>query len=212
MSGVPSPASMEAYYERRAGEYDDWYLGRGRFASRVRPRFRAELREVVACLSTFPPARTLDVGCGTGFVTRHLPGRVTALDRSLGMLDVAAGRVSGPFVCGDLLALPFRDRAFGRVFAGHVYGHLTERRAGRFLDEARRVGSELVILDSVLRPDVRQVEVQERVLDDGSVHRVLKRFFDPRELLHELRPARTVFQGRWFLLVRSSTGQAEPTG
>jgi ubiquinone/menaquinone biosynthesis C-methylase UbiE len=212
MTEVPSPASMEAYYERRAREYDDWYLGRGRFAARDRPGFRAELREIAASLSSLPPARTLDVGCGTGFVTRHLPGPVTALDRSPGMLEVAAGRVPGPFVCADLLALPFRDRAFDRVFAGHVYGHLTRSRAGRFLEEARRVGSELVILDSALRPDVRHEEVQERVLEDGSIHRVLKRYFDPRELLHELRPARPLFRGRWFVLVRSPDGRPEPTG
>ncbi len=30
-------ASMRAYYERRAPEYDDWYTGAGLFAARERP-------------------------------------------------------------------------------------------------------------------------------------------------------------------------------
>jgi len=64
---IPSPASMEACYERRAAEYDDWYLGRGRFADRDRPGSRTEVEDVAATLSSLPPVRTLDVGCGTGF-------------------------------------------------------------------------------------------------------------------------------------------------
>lgn len=194
---------MAEYYERRADEYDDWYLGRGRFAERDRPGFVDEFRDVAELLSALSPARTLDVGCGTGFVTRSLPGPVTAFDRSLAMLAVARRRVRGTFACGDLSALPFRDGAFERVFLGHVYGHLTSDRAGRSLDEARRVGSELLVLDSALRADVRREEVQERVLNDGSVHRVYKRYFDPDELAEELRPATPLVRGRWFVLVRS---------
>lgn len=195
---------MAEYYEQRAREYDDWYLGRGRFARRDRPGFRSELEDIVARLSSLPPARTLDVGCGTGFLTRHLPGSVTALDRSSAMLAVARPRLVASLVRGDLDRLPFADGAFDRVFAGHVYGHLTRDRARRFLEEVRRVGPELLVLDSALRPDVAREEVQERILRNGSVHRVYKRSFDPRELLLELAPARTVLRGRWFVLARSS--------
>ena len=35
-----------AYYDRRAPEYDDWYLGVGLFADRERPGFDAELDAV----------------------------------------------------------------------------------------------------------------------------------------------------------------------
>ncbi len=199
---------MAGYYERRSPEYDDWYLGRGRFADRERPGFDEELERAIGVLAALGPARTLDVGCGTGFVTRHLPGPVTAIDRSAGMLEVARQRVRGALVRGDLLALPFRDGAFERVFVGHVYGHLTDRRAGRFRREARRVAPELVMLESALREDVRRVEVQERVLNDGSAHRVYKRHFDPDELMEELAPAEVLFRGRWFVLVRSGMDAA----
>jgi SAM-dependent methyltransferase len=205
MRRIPSPASMEAYYERRADEYDDWYLGIGRFSERDRPGFGDEVRRIASVLSSLAPAVTLDVGCGTGFITRSLPGRVVAADRSLAMLRVARGRLTAPALCADALRLPFRDASFTRVFAGHVYGHLAPDRAAAFLDEAGRLAPELLILDSSLRPDVEREEVQERVLNDGSAHRVYKRYFDPMELLAELGGSGEVLvPGRWFVLVRAS--------
>lgn len=204
MTELPSPDSMAAYYDRRAREYDDWYLGRGRFAARRRPGFRGELEDVVATLAALEPLPTLDVGSGTGFVTRHLPGRIVALDRSLGMLEVARGRVHGSLVSGDLLSLPFRDGAFGRVFSGHVYGHLTPDRAAGFLAEARRVAPEVVVLDTALRAGVAPEQVEERILDDGSSHQVLKRYFDADALAAELGGGEALVRGRWFVLVRAS--------
>lgn len=209
MAQVPTPSSMQAYYELRADEYDDWYLGSGRFAARDRPGFRTEVEDVVAVLASLSPARTLDVGCGTGFVTRNLPGTVVGADRSPGMLRVARPRVTAPLVCADALRLPFRTRAFDRVFAGHVYGHLAGDRGEAFLGEAWRVAPELVLLDSAIRPEVKPEEIQERVLNDGSVHHVYKRFFDPDRLAAEIGPATVLFRGRWFVLVRATRLSAE---
>jgi SAM-dependent methyltransferase len=199
---------MEAYYERRAAEYDDWYLGRGRFADRDRPGFRKEVEDVAATLSSLEPVRTLDVGCGTGFVTRHLPGVVVGADRSLGMLRLAQPRIAGPTACADALRLPFRSGSFDRVFAGHVYGHLTPDRARTFVEEAFRLAPELVILESALREEVRSEEIQERVLNDGSTHRVYKRYFGSGDLAAELGSGRPLFLGRWFVLVGSTRRSA----
>jgi SAM-dependent methyltransferase len=203
MDPVPSPASMEAYYERRAPEYDDWYLGRGRFEDRDRPGFAEELDEVLATLSSLPAEPTVDVGCGTGFVSRHLRGLAAAVDRSLGMLAIARARVDAPVVCADLTRLPFRNRAFGRLVAAHVYGHLTQDRARTFLDETFRVASEVVIVDAALRADIGREQVQRRVLNDGSEHRVYKRWFDAPALVDELGGGETLHAGRWFVLVRA---------
>src|SRR4051812_46509915 len=43
---------MRAYYERRAREYDDWWLGSGLFAARDRPGWAEEVRELVAALGS----------------------------------------------------------------------------------------------------------------------------------------------------------------
>src|SRR3954464_659132 len=162
---------MRAYYEQRAAEYDDWWLGRGIFAKRERPGWDDEAAGGRHAVGALPPARTLDVACGTAFVTRHLRGEVVGLDQSETMVQIAAARLpDGRAVQGDAVPLPFEDGAFDRVFTGHFYGHLREGERERFLAEARRVAGELVVLDSALRDDVDPEELQERKLDDGSRH------------------------------------------
>ncbi len=42
-----------------------------------------------AARASLPPARTLDVACGTGFLTRHLAGEVVGLDQSDAMIEIA---------------------------------------------------------------------------------------------------------------------------
>ena len=54
-----------AYYDRRATEYDDWYLGEGLYADRERDGFAEEVEAVAETLAGLSPARTLDVACGT---------------------------------------------------------------------------------------------------------------------------------------------------
>ena len=195
---------MKAYYERRATEYDDWYLGRGRFADRDRPGWSDELDELRRALEALPPAHTLDVACGTGFLTRHLPGEVVGLDQSESMLEEARRQApEATFATGDALELPFPDGSFERVFTAHFYGHLDEADRLRFLGEARRLAAELVVVDSALRPDVEPEELQERILDDGSRWEVYKRYFTPAGLADELGGGSTLLDGRWFVAVRS---------
>jgi ubiquinone/menaquinone biosynthesis C-methylase UbiE len=197
---------VKAYYEARAPEYDDWWLGTGLFSARDRPGWDDERRALIAAITALPPARTLDVACGTGFLTQHLPGAVTGLDQSASMLELAAARVpAAGFVESDALRLPFADATFERVFTSHFYGHLEEPERERFLAEARRVASELVVVDSALRDDVEPVERQERVLNDGSRWDVYKRYFRPDELAAELGGGETILGGRWFVAVRSGS-------
>jgi SAM-dependent methyltransferase len=195
---------MRAYYEQRAAEYDDWWLGRGIFARRERPGWHAEVADVVRAVAALPPARVLDVACGTGFVTRHLRGDVTGLDQSETMVRIAAERLpGGRVVRGDAVPLRFADGAFERVFTGSFYGHLLAGERECFLAEARRVAGELVVLDAALRQDGVPEEWQERKLNDGSRHRVYKRFFTPDGLLAELGGGRVLHAGRWFVMVAS---------
>ena len=195
---------MRAYYEQRAAEYDDWWLGRGIFAERDRPGWGEEVEAVLDAVRALEPARVLDVACGTAFVTRHLRGEVVGLDQSETMVEIAAARLpDGRAVQGDAVPLPFAERSFDRVFTGHFYGHLLEDERVRFLAEARRVAPELVVLDSALRDDVEAEEWQERKLNDGSRHRVYKRFFTADGLLDELGGGRVLHAGHWFVVVAS---------
>ena len=193
-----------AYYDRRAPEYDDWYLGNGLYADRDRPGFAEDLAAVEATLAGLPPASTLDVACGTGFLTRHLRGPVTGLDRSGRMLRIAAGRLPGArLVEGDGLALPFPDDSFGRVLSGHFYGHLDAAQRATFLHEARRVAPELVVVDASNAHSHVDEEWSERRLADGSSWEVYKRYFTADGLLAELGGGAVLHAGHWFVVVRA---------
>jgi ubiquinone/menaquinone biosynthesis C-methylase UbiE len=195
---------VRTYYDRRAAEYDQWYLGLGRFDGLDRPSWYADVRALERTVAELPPARTLDIACGTGFLTRHLGGEIVGLDQSERMLAVAREQApSASFVLGDALELPFEDGAFQRVFTGHFYGHLEEPERERFLAEARRVAPELIVADAIRRSDRSAEEWQERVLNDGSRWQVYKRYFEPEQLLDELGGGRILLANRWFLVVAS---------
>jgi ubiquinone/menaquinone biosynthesis C-methylase UbiE len=197
-------AAMRAYYDRRAGEYDDWWLGRGLHSERARPGWEQEVEKVVGVVAGLQPAHVLDVACGTGFLTRHLRGRVAAIDQSPAMVEIARARMPAAEVrAGDAVPLPFPDGAFERVFTSHFYGHLNVAERAAFLAEARRVADEIVVVDSALRDGVAAEEWQERLLSDGSRHRVYKRYLTAEGLAAELGGGEALMQGRWFVAVRT---------
>ncbi len=196
---------MKEYYDARAPEYDDWYLGRGRFAERDRPGWEAEIDELVRVIEHLPPQRTLDVACGTGFLTRHLPGDVIGLDQSRRMLEEASKRVPhATFVEGDALSLPFANESFGRLFTGHFYGHLDAAARSRFLEEAARVARELVVVDSSRASSDVDEEMSLRTLNDGSEWEVYKRWFTAHGLVDELGGGDVLHDGTWFVAVRAA--------
>ncbi len=195
---------MKAYYDARAPEYDDWYLGVGLYSDRIRPGWEEELEGLVQAIRRMAPARTLDVACGTGFLTRHLRGEIAGIDASERMLGIAQERVpDGDFAVGDAIELPFPDGSFDRVFTGHFYGHLEEGDRERFLAEARRVAPELVVVDSSAQHSPVAEEFQPRVLRDGSRWEVFKRYFTGEGLAEELGGGEVLFEGHWFVVVRS---------
>jgi ubiquinone/menaquinone biosynthesis C-methylase UbiE len=190
---------VKQYYDRRAAEYDRWWDD----AARERPGWADELRRGLAAVNALPPRRTLDVACGTGYVTQHLAGEVVGLDQSARMLAQAHERLPDrELVRGDALALPFPDRSFGRLFASYFYCHLVEDERLRFLAEARRVAEELVVLGSRLREGEEAERWEERVLSDGTTWSVFKRVFEPDSLAAEIG-GEVIHAGRHFVIVRA---------
>jgi ubiquinone/menaquinone biosynthesis C-methylase UbiE len=195
---------VKTYYDRRAFEYDDWWLGQGLYADRDRPGWDDELAVLAGVIAALPPARTLDVACGTGFLTRHLRGDVVGLDQSERMLAVAREQAPAVrFVQGDALALAFDDGEFDRVFTSYLYCHLDADDRRGFLAEARRVARELVVVASVPGAGDPLERWEERVLKDGSRWPVYKRVFTGERLADELGGGEVLHQGRWFVVVRA---------
>jgi len=195
---------VKTYYDRRAFEYDDWWLGRGLYADRDRPGWENEVAVLAEVIAALPPARTLDLACGTGFLTRHLRGDIVGLDQSERMLAVAREQVpAARFVQGDALALPFDDDEFDRLFTSYFYCHLEADERRRFLAEARRVARELIVVASVPGAGDPLERWEERVLKDGSRWAVYKRVFTGEQLADELGGGDVLHEGRWFVVVRA---------
>jgi demethylmenaquinone methyltransferase/2-methoxy-6-polyprenyl-1,4-benzoquinol methylase len=194
---------VKAYYDRRAPEYDDWWLGQGLHAGRDRPGWEDELLLLEGVIRGLRPARTLDVACGTGFLTRHLRGNVVGLDASERMLELARAQApAARFEQGDALALPFEAGEFDRVFTSYFYCHLEAEDRERFLAESRRVAQELVVVASIRGDGDDAERWEERRLTDGSRWSVYKRVFEGPDLADELG-GEVVFKGRWFVVVRA---------
>lgn len=188
---------MKAYYEARAREYDDWW----NWHVEEHPD---EYWALIAVVEALEPAKTLDAACGTGFLTRHLRGEVTGIDQSPTVLEIAAQQAPGAtLVRGEGIELPFEDGSFDRVFTSHFYGHLEEPDRELFLDEARRVGRELVVVDSARHPNTKPNGMQPRVLKDGSEWQVYKRYFTGDGLAEELGGGEVLHDGEYFVVVRA---------
>ena len=203
---------MRDYYDARAGEYDS--------TTYELMQHDRDAVEDLAALETFVaglgPGRVLDVGCGTGWMTRLLAGPVVALDASEAMLRHTGLRVpAAELQHATVPPLPFPDSSFVRVFASHLYSHLdTDELRQAFLTEALRVAEELVVVEQQWQPalaapeewqDVWHDGWHERRLGDGTRYPVYKRYLSPAELAEELG-GRVVHESPAFLAVR--TGHA----
>ena len=119
-------------------------------------------RQVVARLALDRPAAVLDVGCGTGALTRQIydalpadaPRRVCGVDAAEAMIDVAhhkAGNRPGlEFAAALAEELPYPDASFDRVLSTFFFHHLNFDLKVRSLAEIWRVlrpGGQAAILD-----------------------------------------------------------------
>jgi ubiquinone/menaquinone biosynthesis C-methylase UbiE len=194
---------MKEYYDRRAPEYDASIAEAGDEAEY--PGVVEDRPGLVRATSELPPARVLDVACGTGFFTQNLRDEVVGLDQSEAMLEIARQRVpQATFVLGDAFEIPFGDRSFDRVFSSSFYGLLLPAERERFLTEARRVASELVLVEPTPRFSKSGFPEgwEERGLYDGSCFTIYRRYFTAEQLAVDIW-GRVLFAGRWVVMAGS---------
>ena len=189
-------AKTVEYYHRRAKEYDatSWeHPGMDPTAS----------ERVERVLGTLSAVKTLDVGCGTGYVSRWLPGRLTLMDASPAMLSIAKRSVpDADFVRASAPSLPFPDRSFGRAFTANLYGHLTVAERSELVHEALRVADELVVLEQLASTGGFAEGPEKRQLIDGSEFTIHKCYFTIERLLEELGGGEVLMEGPVFGIVR----------
>jgi len=97
----------------------------------------------------------LEVAAGDGFLPRALQGRLRQLDIQVTLLDRAPGHLSGNncmhSVCGDALALPFKDSSFDLVSSSLFVHHLAPEEVLLFVQEALRVCRIAVLVNDLIR-------------------------------------------------------------
>ena len=187
---------MKQYYDRRAYEYEH--------NEAFREESFEDLPGLLHAISLLPSARVLDIACGTGILTQHLGSDLTGLDQSEAMLEVARRRVPwAEFVRGDAFRMPFAENSFDRVFASFFYGLLPLEDRGRFLEEASRVGQELILVEPTPEwaPSGRAEGWEERHLSDGSLYEIYRRYFTADRFAEEL-DGRILFAGRWMVMAK----------
>ncbi len=216
-------AEMIRYYAARAGEYDDWYLRRGRYSHGPIDdmAWQADLDAASVWLDGLPfHGEIVELAAGTGWWSPLLASKGTLwlYDAAEEPLDRARERLLAHGLRAhlhvrDAWAEP--DRQVDGLFAGFWLSHVERARLADFLGLARRwlrPGGLVAFVDS--RPDRSSGasdhlppvdEIQVRRLADGSEYRVRKVFYEPDELCSALEQAE--FEGaearttsRFFLL------------
>jgi len=137
---------------------------RNQFASKRNERIR---KEIVALMDN--PRSVLEVGAGTQELEKHLDCDYVSCDFELGF---------GPDVVADARNLPFKDNAFDTVATKNLLQHLL------FYEKA---------ISEIIRVASKDIVLAERVWNRStrivSKTPVLRRRFDPRDLLDELGDA-----------------------
>ena len=133
------------------------------YLSRTREGMWADSRDALADLDLPNRERVLDVGCGTGELTRVLAAEsadadteVVGVDADRRLLDVASDHVS--CVAGDALRLPFADDSVDLVVCQALLINLPEPAAA--LREFARISTDLV---AAIEPNNAAVSVDSTV-------------------------------------------------
>ncbi len=190
-----------SYYRARAGEYDDWWLRRGRYdrGEQANARWFADAATVEAALERFAPAGdVLELACGTGLWTRRLrehAAHLTALDAAPEVIEIARERVgagSVEFVQADIFAWE-PARTYDVCCFAFWLSHVPAERFAAFWAKVGRAlapGGRVFFIDSAPSPYSSAVDhtptpgeqTMLRRLADGREYRIVKHWFEPATL------------------------------
>jgi len=220
--------TMIEYYAARAGEYDDWYLRRGRYERGPihDAAWNAELDTAGRWLDRLPLAgRLVELAAGTGWWSPLLAskGELWIYDAAAAPLERARDRLLAHGLRAhihvrDAWAAPEGEPADG-LFAGFWLSHVARPRTVEFLDAARRwlrPGGRLAFIDSLPDPSsgardqpAPRGDLALRRLENGREFTIRKVYRPPEETTAALEAAdfesiAVTTTGRFFLLATAT--------
>jgi len=136
---------------------------------------RKRVRRILALLAPRFGDRVLEIGCGAGHILAQVPtAQRFGMDLAESLLAKAARRLErhGALVQGDAEHLPFRDRAWERVYCSEVLEHLPSP-AAALAEMHRIVARGGVAVVSV--PNERLINGLKAMLRKSGLYRVLLR-------------------------------------
>ena len=210
---------MMSYYDERAEEYDEIYLGKGH--TTIDPDvYRQDVAKASEMVSRFGRGHLIDIACGAGF---WLPdyarncSQITFLDQSERMLSKCQDRVKelgladiSSFIQGDFLDVNLETCKYDCALMGFFLSHLTSEQEEAFFEKLvaiLKTNPQLMFIDSAWnkrRQRYREKEgIQERVLNvnDGRIFRIYKRYFEKSDV-------EEMFEKHDFEVISCYTGDA----
>jgi len=147
-----------AFFDGIAADWDGW---------EDQERLRGLLDQGLEEFGVGPGETVVDIGCGTGNLTRALldrlstKGRVVAVDFSPGMVAVARRKIADPRVAwniADARRLPMEDGWCDRVFCLGVWPHFEDPAAvAREVFRVLRPGGRLHVWHLISRQRVNEI-------------------------------------------------------
>ena len=190
---------MHAYYAERAPYYDAVYL---------KPERQADISFISSYLiDQFRGLNVLEIACGTGYWTQHIAksaSRLLASDGTAEPLELPKLRprhgCEVTYVLADAYNLGAQLDQFNAAFAGLWFSHIPIALRANFLaglHQRLQAGAKVILIDNnhvqlrdfpITESDAEGNTFQQRPLNDGSTHRVLKNFPTERELVELVAP------------------------
>ncbi len=190
---------MMSYYDTRAPEYDEIYMGKGPASIPDPDLYRKETEIIGKVVQGYGQGHLIDIGCGTGYWLPYYAGNcsdVTLLDHSEKMLSQFRKRVRSlgledrcHFVQNDFFEATLEEGSFDSALIGFFISHLSPNLERVFFSKLKIIlkdNAQLTIIDSAWssqRMRTRKKEgMQKRTLNDGRAYTLYKKYFDKSDV------------------------------